>query len=200
MGSVIRNNSFRWLIVGAVLIIVLSVSIIINKVNRDESSKIHYVKNANQIGPGILSMKDSTLANIHLGDSQEKVIQMMGDPDETGVLHGTPYPYFIYNKQSVTVAFYKAGSSPQEPVGGVVEVTINGDSGFQTDKGIGIGASLNDIIKAYGDVYVNSDKSNVWINGIESKEVNRIKYYPPQLQMLLLDGKIVRIEMVNVPL
>ncbi|HUW64811.1 MAG TPA: hypothetical protein VMW83_08950 [Spirochaetia bacterium] len=57
-------------------------------------------------------MTESNVAvgGIHLGDSQQRVIALFGQPDETSFTHGTPFPEWYYAKDNMYVDFYATGA------------------------------------------------------------------------------------------
>ncbi len=156
--------------------------------------RIHYVKSSlDAEGNANINQENISVGGIRLGDSQEKVHELFGEPDEKGIVNSTPFPYWRYKKDNLTVQFFRKGDT--EPVGGVVSISIDGPSDLKTNQSIGINSSLNDIINSYGEVYASIEPKDrwVWLVGKDESEGNHY----PQLTFSLEDGKIASIDFNN---
>ncbi|SIR50369.1 hypothetical protein SAMN05880570_4025 [Paenibacillus sp. RU4T] len=160
----------------------------------ESNAKVQYVQSSlDAKGSPIISQENISIGEIQLGDSQEKVRKLYGEPDEKGVVNSTPFPYWRYNKSNLTIQFYRKGDT--EPVGGVVSIEVKGDSSLKTNQLIGIDSSLNDIANAYGEIYVSNNPKDRWV-WLVGENVSEKNHYP-QLTFGLTDEKVVSIEFNN---
>ena len=162
------------------------------------SEKVKIVNNnASEAGPGPLTKENVSLAGIHIGDSQEQVLKLYGEPTKKDKFPTTPFVRWYYEDLGLSVAFYGRGEN--EPViGGVVDIQISAPSKLTTDTGIGLGDSLEYITKKYDVVYSfqpNGKYQSVFINGANKEEINGLYY--PHLDFSLENNKITRIILTN---
>jgi len=156
--------------------------------------QIHYVKSSlDAEGSANITQQKISVGNITLGDTQEKVQELYGEPDEQGIVNSTPFPYWRYAKDNLTVQFFRKGDT--EPVGGVVSISVDGPSDLKTNQSIGIHSSLDDIIHAYGEVYASVEPKDRWVWLVGKGESEGNPY--PQLTFSLEDGRIASIEFNN---
>lgn len=156
---------------------------------------ITIVKDGGEAGPGPLTKENVSLGNLRIGDSQEKVESKYGKPTTASKSHGSPFLLWYYKDLNLYLEFFRASESDSPE--GVVSIQIQNPSNLRLNNGIGIGDSLESMIKNYGKVSgaeVNNEKiQNVWING--SNKDNNMYY--PSLHVVLKNGKITMIELTN---
>lgn len=158
------------------------------------SPQVHYVQSSlDAKGNAKITQENISIGGIRLGDTQEKVHELFGEPDEKGIVNSTPFPYWRYKKHNVTVQFFRKGET--EPIGGVVSITVDGPSDLKTNQSIGINSSLNEIINAYGEIYASVEPKERWV-WLVGENVSEGNHYP-QLTFGLKDGKIDSIEFNN---
>lgn len=156
---------------------------------------IQIVKSAREGGRGPLTKEEVSIGGIRIGDSQEAVLGLLGEPSfiqEGG--WGTPFVHWHYEHHNVYIDFYR--SSGSEPAGGVASIVVNDPSPLKTDKQIGIGDPLSSILQAYDQVIGTEESDgvmNVYINGTHEEE----RFYVPQLHFLLENGRITHIELTT---
>jgi hypothetical protein len=115
------------------------------------SEKLKIVKDPNEIKPGTLTKENVSLAGIHIGDSQEQVLKLYGEPNKKEQIHSTPFLGWYYDDLGLLVAFYRKGE--REPIEGVVDIQISEPSKLTTNSGIRIGDSLESIVNRYNEAY-----------------------------------------------
>jgi hypothetical protein len=85
-------------------------------------------------------------------------------------------------------------------------VSINEPSSLQTEKGIGIGSSSEDILQSYEQVNgtiidPENQTRNIWIHGSDKVIINNgstnLTIYYPTLTILLNQDKVTNIELSN---
>jgi hypothetical protein len=159
------------------------------------SPNIHYLKDDDTLPQGTLTKESASLGNIHIGDSQDAVQKIFGDPDTKSIAHSTPFPMWEYKKENLYVLFYRKGENT--PVGGVVDLKVQSPTSLKTDKSIGIGSSLNQIAAAYGDVYVKGS-GTAFVEGANvTQDTSGKKYYYPQFIFNFVDNKVTGMELTN---
>lgn len=155
--------------------------------------KIRIVKDGTEIGPGPLTKENVSLAGIHIGDLQEQVLELYGEPSKkTDVYPGAFYKW-DYKDLGLSITFYRMGE--REPIEGVVDIKISAPSKLTTDTEIGIGDSLESILNKYDEVYGSKrqeDYRAVFISG-----ANKYVTYYPKLIFELEYNKITRIFLSN---
>lgn len=155
-------------------------------VSENNQSDSHYqiktIRDATELGPGPLTKENTSLGGIHIGDTQEKVKSVLGEPDEVqNGGGGSAALQWHYKNENTYIHFYR--TSDQEPAGGVELILVVGPSSLKTEKGVGVGASAEDIFKNYQPVGVNSTKTGYRVNGVNFTEGG----YHPYLQFTV-DG------------
>jgi len=170
-------------------------------VSQDNSveGKIRIVEDGMEIGPGPLTKENISLAGIHIGDSQEQVLELYGEPNRKKQVHSTPFPGWDYDDLGLLVMFYRRGE--QEPVEGVVDIRISAPSNLTTDTGIGIGDSLESIVNKHTGVYgfepnAETNTRYIFIAGTD-KAKNELNLYYPRLDFLLKNNQITHINLTN---
>lgn len=169
--------------------------------------KIHIVNNSSEAGPGPLTKENVSLAGIHIGDSQEQVFKLYGEPTEKEQFHSTPFHGWIhgwnYEELGLFVSFYRKNEF--EPIQGVVDVLVSAPSTLHTNTGIGIGDSIEKIVDNYDSVNGSKihDPGNyrdIWINGANKFSIENSNdfYYYPTLRANLQNEHVIRIELSNI--
>ena len=149
--------------------------------------KIGIIKNIEEAGPGPLTKENVSLAGIHIGDSQEQVLKLYGEPTKKADVYPGAFYKWDYEDLGLSITFYRRGE--QEPVEGVLDVKISAPSKLTTNTGIGIGDSLESILNKYDEVYGSKRQGeyrSVFINGANKYEVESpgskekifVTYYP----------------------
>ena len=163
--------------------------------------KIRIVKDEKEADQGSLTKENVSLAGIHIGDSQEQVLELYGEPNRKEQVHSTPFPGWSYDDLGLLVMFYRRGE--QEPVEGVVDIRISAPSKLTTDTGIGIGDSLESIVNNYDEVYGYKHQGeyyNIIVTGVNKVEYGSpekyILYYP-ELSFDVKNNKITQITLSN---
>lgn len=175
-------------------------------VSQDNSveGKIRIVEDGAEIGPGPLTKENVSLAGIHIGDSQEQVLELYGEPDKKEQIHSTPFPGWYYDDLGLLVMFYRRGE--QEPVEGVVDIRVSGPSKLATDTGIGLGDSLESIVNNYDEAYGRKRQGayrSIFISGVNKYESElpgskeKIILYYPSLSFSLEHNKTTMIILSN---
>jgi len=163
--------------------------------------KIQIIKDGTEIGQGPLTKENVSLAGIHIGDSQEQVLKLYGEPTKKFMVNSTPYLGWYYENLGLNVTFYRRNAF--EPVEGIVNIHIEAPSKLSTNTGIGIGDSLESILNKYTKVYgfmpdAETKTQDIFINGVnkwESKTFDVIYY--PKLAILLKNDQIMNIRLTN---
>lgn len=102
-----------------------------------------------------------TLLDLSIGDSEERVVELYGEPTGrcyevvgTYPLHDQSlYTYFIYEDKMIVVQQFFDESGRYDNQNGVVEIEISSGE-YTTTKGIQIGDSVEDVKEKYGIAYV----------------------------------------------
>ena len=124
------------------------------------------------------------LLNLSIGDSEESVIDLYGEPEGRcyEVVGTYPlqdqslYTYLIYEDKTITVRSFLEQSEEYASYNGVIEIDVYGGS-YETSKGIKIGDSLDDVMKMYEitKVYDYGEKdglvSELIANRVEHTEI-----------------------------
>jgi len=164
--------------------------------------KIRIVENnASEAGPGPLTKENVSLAGIHIGDSQEQVLKLYGEPTKKEMVHSTPFLGWYYENLGLSVSFYRRGE--REPIEGVVDIQISEPSKLRTNMGIGIGDSLESIVNRYTEVcgYKPDETNSQYIfitgtNKTKNENLGFVLYYP-RLDILLKNNQISNIGLTN---
>lgn len=166
--------------------------------------KIRIVKDSAEIGPGPLTKENVSLGGIHIGDSQEQVLKLYGEPTKKEHMHSTGFLGWYYDDLGLLVQFYTKGGL--ETAEGVVQIDIYSPSKLTTDTGIGIGYSLDSILKKYDEVYSSKVRDNnrtIFLTGANKYEFEihgskeKVTIYYPELSYFLENNKINRIILSN---
>jgi len=150
------------------------------------------VNNGN--GPGPLTQENTSLGGIHLGDHQSKVLALYGAPTSKGFAHGTPFPLWSYQQDDMYVDFY-ANGGPVAPDPLVEDVHLDENSSLHTDRGIGIGSTLEEILDSYGPVSstaIDPDTQirNIWFYGSNKETLGQQTLYYPTLDFVLKNDRV----------
>jgi len=163
--------------------------------------KIRIVEhNASEAGSGPLTKKNVSLADIHIGDSQEQVLKLYGEPTKKEQVHSTPFLGWYYEDSGLFVAFYRSGE--REPIEGVVDIQISEPSKLTINTGIGIGDSLESILNKYNEVYgfkphAETNTRSVFIAGTDKAKNEKLDLYYPRLDFFLKNDQITHIKLTN---
>ncbi|WP_259617691.1 outer membrane protein assembly factor BamE [Paenibacillus doosanensis] len=148
------------------------------------------VANGKLAGKGPVTKANTSIGGIHIGDSQDQVRRLLGEPSKIrNGGGGTPDIMWYYEHENAYISFYRHGE--KEPVGGVDEIQINNPSGLKTNKNIGIGSSVQELLSAYPDVAQSKpspeNSTTYWLNGTRLEE----GFYYPSLGFAVgEDGQI----------
>lgn len=197
------------LLIGAITILTACTSIVNGQsenakskqgnISTQSSNGEEKVSKGNEDGiPGLLTKETATIGDIHLGDSKQKVIGLLGDPDKVELNPDNGEKSWYYSKHEATLFFYQ--ESPDTPAGGVVRMIIKGNSDMKTNTGIGIGDSLEKIIAQYPDINGDIAKEGaktIWINGNNKGAESSDQYYPTIKFELQSNNTISSIELNN---
>jgi len=161
---------------------------------------IRLVKNGLEVGKGPVSRIDTAIGGIRLGDTQEQVRAVLGEPTERSQARGTPYPQWYYRDQDMYVLFYRTGEN--EVPGGAVSIRIDERSPSvlsdrRTAPKLAIGDNLEQLLKVYRPVDGTSAEGpvrNFWIRGSEQSGNG---LYKPVVQIRMKEGRIVSIGLEN---
>lgn len=172
-----------------------------NQSAEDYMKKIKFVEKSSQIGSGELTKENIAVGGIHIGDSRETVMKLLGEPTTKSILHSTPFPLWYYEKHNLYIAFYSKGGpdvSPDAPAGGVVQITVNEPSDIKTDREFGVGSRLKEVMKNFQRAYAykkheETQTQNIIITG-SNKSADT---YYPTLQIILKNDKVTSIELTN---
>jgi hypothetical protein len=158
------------------------------------------VNNGSGTGPGPLTQENTSLGGIHLGDHQSKVLALYGAPTSKGFAHGTPFPLWYYQQDDMYVDFY-ANGGPVAPDPLVEDLQLDENSSLHTDRGIGIGSTLEEILDSYGPVGstvidpVGARIRNIWFYGPNKETLGQQTLYYPTLQFVLTNDRVTGIEL-----
>lgn len=118
------------------------------------------------IGPGPVTKGNTSIGDIHIGDTPEQVKSLLGEPDKVSQVHTTPNIEWYYKKENIRVHFYRTMGG-DAPLGGVERIMLDNPSPLKTNKGIGIGDSVDKLIQSYEKVEPSHEKipTNYWVTG-----------------------------------
>ncbi|MHB1043099.1 MAG: hypothetical protein ACYC0Q_09710 [Eubacteriales bacterium] len=144
--------------------------------SNSEEEKIRIIKNIEEAGPGPLTKENVSIAGIYIGDSQEQVLKLYGKPTEKKILESTSNPMWVYKELGLSVIFV-----PDKGV--VYNVSISSPSNLRTNTGIGMGDSIEDIVRNYDQVYgfKPDEKTNtqvIFVTGVNDWGTKSILCYP----------------------
>ncbi|MDO3678631.1 hypothetical protein [Paenibacillus ehimensis] len=145
-------------------------------------------------GPGPLTKENTSIGGIRIGDTQEQVKSLLGEPTKiTNGGGGTPEVEWYYEKQNTRILFYR--NSENEPIGGVENILLASPSTLKTDKNIGIGDSAEQLMKSYKKIETDGKKTlGYWVTGANHTE----GVYHPYLLFLMDDNnRIKNIQLSN---
>jgi hypothetical protein len=152
-------------------------------------------------GPGPLTGENTSLGGIHLGDRQSQVLALYGAPTSKSLAHGTPFPRWYYQQDDMYVDFYATGG-PVAPDPLVEDVSLDENSSLHTDKGIGIGSTLAEILDSYGlvgrtavDTVDGATIRNIWIYGPNKEMLGQQTLCYPYLQFILKNDRVIDIDL-----
>ncbi|GMK48875.1 hypothetical protein PghCCS26_60050 [Paenibacillus glycanilyticus] len=89
-----------------------------------------------------LSATDLSIEGIRIGGSIDDVVKSYGQPSEKTVSHGLDTPYWIFKEQGIYIDFD----------GPIWQATVTPPFKGKTPRGISIGSSTEDVLKAYPDI------------------------------------------------
>jgi hypothetical protein len=146
-------------------------------------------------GPGPLTKENTSLGGVHIGDTQEKVKAILGEPSKKSQVHSTPEIEWFYEKENMGVRFYR--TSEKERLGGVESIILHRPSSMKTNTNIGIGDSGDKLLKSYEKVEISKDKekpTGYWVTGSTFTE----NVYHPHLMFRIDENNIIQdIELSN---
>jgi len=146
-------------------------------------------------GPGPLTKENTSIGGVHIGDTQEKVKALLGEPSKISQVHSTPEIEWFYEKENMGVRFYRNGE--KEPLGGVESIIVHSPSSMKTNKNVGIGDSANNLLKSYEKVEatkVNEKPTGYWVTGSSFTE----NVYHPFLMFRVDENNVIQdIELSN---
>jgi hypothetical protein len=168
------KKSYRWSsIIGLLLVLLLSGCVLTNPKSGDS------IKQGNDPTsiPAVtlqqkpLSLSDLEVGGVRINGSIEEVVKQYGQPSEKTVAHGMGSPYWIFKNQGLTVDF-------GGPIWGIaIMVPFKGS----TPRGIHIGSSTDEVMKAYPDM----------TNGESYFQKSTDGQFT--LQLAITDGKVTQI-------
>ena len=150
-------------------------------------------------GPGPLTGENTSLGGIHLGDRQSQVLALYGAPTTKSSAHGTPFPLWYYQQGDMYVDFYTTGGpAASDPL--AEDVWLDENSSLHTDKGIGIGSTLAEILDSYGpvgstavDTVDGARFRNIWFYGPNKETLGQQTLYYPYIQFTLKNDRVIEI-------
>jgi hypothetical protein len=179
------KKSYRWSILGLLLVLLLS-GCTLTKPRSGESKKqgnapfIPAVTSQIPANKGIdpgpkqqkpLSLSDLEVGGVRIGGSIEEVVKQYGQPSEKTVAHGIGSPYWIFKNQGLTVDF-------DGPIWGIaIMAPFKGG----TPRGIHIGSSTDEVMKAYPDMI----KGELYFQKSTDGQFT--------LQLAIIEGKVTQI-------
>lgn len=199
------KKSYRWSILGLLLIFVLGGAVLTNAKSLSQEDKVttdlststlntQETINTSQLNKdesmGSLT-HDASIGQIHIGDIKPQVFRVLGEPNEVKD-ERNHFESWIYSKHDLIVQFYRA--SDNMPAGGVATIKIGANSDLKTDKGIGISSTLEQLKASYEKWNANQELSSIWING--SHKVAGNKFYPV-LRFTMINNQVTEIELTN---
>ena len=111
-----------------------------------------------EISPTISSDKELyRLLGLEIGDSEEKVLELYGEPDSrcyevvgTYQLHDQSlFTYMVYEDKMIVVRKYFDETKNYEDQNGVVEIEVKGGN-YESTEGVKLGDSVADVQEKYG--------------------------------------------------
>ena len=146
------------------------------------------------------------LLNLSIGDTEERVIDLYGEPEGRcyEVVGTYPlqdqslYTYLIYEDKTITVRSFLEQSEEYASYNGVIEIDVYGGS-YETSEGIKIGDSINDVIAKYGSsrVYDYGEKDGL-VSELIANRVEHTETYEDR-DFLYDYGKIDKIAYILSP-
>ena len=126
--------------------------------------------------PNLAPDQENTSRVNDLGDHQSKVLALYGAPTSKDFARGTPFPLWYYQQDDMYVDFY-ANGGPVAPDPLVEDVWLDENSSLHTDRGIGIGSTLEEILDSYGPVgstAIDPDTQirNIWFYGTNKETLD----------------------------
>ncbi len=159
--------------------------------------KIHIINKLEDAGLGPLTEENVSIGGIRFGDSQQQVLKLYGEPSKKTTLMGNPRAgikstsEWRYDKLGLSVTFTYSKI--------VYAIGITPPSTLRTNTGIGIGSSLEDIVRIYGDqVYgykPDQRLNNQFIVITGTKQPTWATYPYPSLSITLRNGLVNEISL-----
>ncbi|TMV44126.1 outer membrane protein assembly factor BamE [Paenibacillus mesophilus] len=170
------------------------------KQEQREDNDVLIVKNGREVGNGPLSPIYTSLGGIRIGDTQEQVLALLGEPSERTQARSTPYPQWYYKNHDLYILFYRNGEN--EPAGGAVSIRISEQSALKLNDrraapSIAIGDGLERLLELYRPIAGTAGDGttrNFWIRG---SELGVTGFYKPVVQILMKEGRITNITLEN---
>ncbi|PYI54045.1 hypothetical protein [Paenibacillus flagellatus] len=164
-----------------------------------DADGVYVVRNGSEVGQGPVSRTHTTLGGIRIGDTQEQVRALLGEPGERTIAAGTPYPLWRYPEWDMDVTFYRKAEI--EPAGGVLSVSIGARSSQRlTDRvagGIAAGDGLDRLLELYrplGGTADDGTERRFWIRGSEPAGNG---LYKPVVRIAMKEGRVSGISLDN---
>jgi hypothetical protein len=156
---------------------------------------IYLVRNPQDEQSGEVSQENVSIGQFRLGNTKRDIRLNMGvnSPDQFYSEPKTGEDVWYYKKHDITFYFYK--SSADFPTSGVSRIVIGNQSDLQTNAGVAIGDSVEQITHHYSNLNGNVEeegKREIWINGGQKGADN---LYYPVLRFILQEGKVSQIEL-----
>jgi hypothetical protein len=161
---------------------------------------LYLVKNGRDVGKGPVSAMYTTVGGVRLGDTQEQVLALLGEPSERSQARSTPYPLWHYMDQDLYIMFYRNGEN--ESAGGVISVRLGGRSTLKLNDrrsapSIAIGDGLDRVLELYRPIGGTPDEGavrNFWVRGEDRAQTG---LYKPSVHVLMKEGRITSISLEN---
>ncbi|RUS47583.1 hypothetical protein [Cohnella sp. AR92] len=164
---------------------------------RVEEAPIRIVRNGKEAGPGPLTNENVSIAGIRIGDSQDQVRGILGEPSsfQNGG-GGSPDIWWTYEERDLSVSFYRTGE--KEPAGGVDAIKLNSASKMRSRNSIGIGSTRKEILAAYPEAVQSESTAaqglyTLWITGMTESE----GFHTPTLILSLSEDKVTHMELTT---
>ncbi len=129
-----------------------------------------------------------------------QALALYGAPISKSSAHGSGFPLWYYQQRDMYVDFYAAGG-PVAPDPLVEDVWLDENSSLHTDKGIGIGSTLEEILDSYGPVGstvidpADARIRNIWFYGSNKETLGQQTLYYPTLQFVLTNDRVTGIDL-----
>ncbi|RUS46738.1 hypothetical protein [Cohnella sp. AR92] len=167
-----------------------------DKASPNESANQRIVQNVKEAGQGSLTKENISIAGVHIGDTQDEVKRVLGDPSSTqNGGGGSPDMWWIYDELDMSISFYRSGES--DDARGVDSIIVSSGSKMRTQNNIGVGSTRNEAIEAYPDAVQGQPQNNgaytMWITGTSENE----GYFYPALILNLTDDKVTDLELTT---